>query len=95
MARDSFKAKPFGRWRGLDTVSSAMLVRNQADGERMARSNLGLKDVVFVKRSHAAPADVRFLLASAGGLSQTSATGSQLWMLPLQRMLPGKMNITI
>ncbi|QCQ21928.1 hypothetical protein [Desulfoglaeba alkanexedens] len=54
MARDSVKARPFGRRRGLDTVSSAMPVRNQADGERMARSNLGLKDVVFVTQSHAA-----------------------------------------
>jgi hypothetical protein len=55
------RAKPFGRRRGLDTVSSAMPGRNQADGERMACSNLRLKDVVFVMRSHAALADVRCL----------------------------------
>jgi hypothetical protein len=36
MPRNGVKAKPFGRWRGLDTVASVMLVRNQADGERMA-----------------------------------------------------------
>jgi hypothetical protein len=61
MARDGVKVRPFGRRRGLDTVSLAMSGRNQADGERMARSNLRLKDVVFVKRSHAALADVSCL----------------------------------
>jgi hypothetical protein len=40
---------------------------------------------IIVARSQAARADVCFLLASAGGFSQTSATGCQLRILPLQR----------
>jgi hypothetical protein len=47
MASSGLKAKPCRVLRSLDPAPSAMLFRNQADGEGMASSfDLGLRDVL-------------------------------------------------
>jgi hypothetical protein len=47
MASSGLKAKPCRVLRSLDLAPSAMLFRNQADGEGMASSfDLGLRDVL-------------------------------------------------
>ena len=76
-----------------DRKRSRLMLRitcwNEAQRNSSQRSCHGYPIAVSVKiivaRSQAARADVCFLSASAGGFSQTSATGCQLRILPLQR----------